>query len=577
MENKQIAEIFYEIANILDINGESSFRINAYRRGAQVVEGLGLDLTDMYGEDPKELENINGIGKALSEKIVELITTGKCEAHQKLLKDFPKGLLEMLKLRGVGPKKVKLFHHELGIKTLKELERAAKLNMLQELDRMGAKSEADILQALTEKNMFSDKRFLIDLALDEANAIIEYMKDLKDVKKIQYAGSLRRNKESIGDVDILITIPKSVSDYEHIMNHFVKFKKVYNVIAKGDTKSSVILFSGIQVDLRVVPSASFGAALHYFTGSKQHNIRIRDLAKKKGLKINEYGVFKGEKQIGGKTEEEIFESVGLPYIPPEIRRDSGEFEYAQKHKKAPDLVKIEDIRGDLHMHSDYSDGKTSIEEMVKACIERNYEYMAITDHSSLMAFVAGLNDNKIKKQWEEIDKLNKKYNSKIKIFKGCEVDILKDGGLDFADTILKDLDVVIISAHYTYKDLSTDQRTKRLISAIENKYTRILAHPTGRKIGTRPGMDMDMKKIFQSCKDNKVYLEINSNPQRLDLAEKHILLAREMGVKLVINTDAHKPANLDFLKFGVGMARRGWCDRDDVVNTRSISSIDNLL
>lgn len=576
MGNKEIADVFYEMGNILDIKGESIFRINAYRRAAQVIDGLGKDLMDIYESDPEEIENLSGIGSTLKEKIVELLTTGKCEAHEEMKKGFPVGLLEMLKLRGVGPKKVKLFYSELGIETVIQLEDAAKSHVLRELDGMGEKSELDILQSIEESHKFSDKRHLINLALDEANEIIEYLKGLSEVFQIQYAGSLRRFKETIGDIDILVSLAEG-GDSLKVMDFFVKFKKVYHVISKGNTKSSIVLLSGIQVDLRVVDNDSFGAALHYFTGNKQHNIRIRDIAKKKGLKVNEYGVFKGEKQIAGKTEEEVFKAVGLPYLPPEIRRNENEFEFAIKNKKAPDLVQLSDIRGDLHMHSTYSDGKKSIEEMANCCIEKGYQYMAITDHSKLLSVANGMSVEDLQKQGKEVDKLNAKFGNKFKIFKGCEVDILKDGSLDFSDEILKNLDLVIISSHYAYKEMDSTLRTKRIINAIENKYTRILAHPTGRKFGIRPEMELDMEKIIKACKDNNVYLEINSNPIRLDLAEKHLLIAKEIGAKIVINSDAHNCDQLDFLKFGVGMARRGWCSKNDVINTFSVEEIDNCF
>lgn len=575
MTNRDIAAVFYEMANVLDIKGESGFRVNAYNRGAQVVESLSKELSDVVKKDPEGLKDISGIGDKLREKIVELVETGKCESHQNMLKGFPKGLLEMLKLRGVGPKKVKLFYNELNITTIKQLKKAARDKMLSTLPRMGEKSEFDILQSLKEQEAFSSDRFLIDLADREAKAIISYMEDCDAVKTIQFAGSLRRAQESIGDLDILVTNPKG--DSSKIMEYFVNYRKVYNVIAKGDTKSSVILISGIQVDLRVVESKSFGAALHYFTGSKHHNIKLRDIAKRKGLKVNEYGVFKGDKLLGGKTEEEVFELVGLPFVPPEIRRNDGEFEYAEKHKKFPKFVELKDIKGDLHTHSSYSDGRSSILDMAETCVEKGYEYFAMSDHSPKLTKAGGMKEADIRRQWKEIDKVQKKLGNKIKIFKSSEVDINKDGSLDFPASILEELDFVIISAHFKCTDLDREAQTARLIRAIENPYAKIWAHPTNRKINKRAEMDFDMEKAIKACVDNGVALEINSQTERLDLFEKYIMMAREMGAMLAVNTDAHHVEQLSNMKYGVGMARRGWCEKKQLLNTMKLAEIDNFF
>jgi DNA polymerase (family 10) len=334
-----------------------------------------------------------------------------------------------------------------------------------------------------------------------------------------------------------------------------------------------VLQSGIQVDLRVIADEVFGAALHYFTGNKNHNIKIRDLAKKKGLKISEYGVFRGEKVIGGKTEEEIFKSVGLPYIIPEIRKDDGEIEYGLKHKSFPEFIELEDIKADLHSHTTYSDGGNSLEEMAESFIKKGYEYFAVTDHSSIMGVTGGMGTKEIKQQWAEIEKLNKKLKGKIRILKGCEVDILKNGELDFSDEVLKNLDVVIISAHM-FNRLSAEDQTKRLIAAIENPYSMILAHPTGRLINKRAEMEFDMEKVIKACVQNKVALEINSQPSRLDLTDKYVRIAKESGAKFVINTDSHSVDNPEFMKFGIGIARRGWLTKEDVLNARTFSKFD---
>jgi DNA polymerase (family 10) len=572
MDNKQIAGIFSEMSDILEIQGADFFRVNAYRKAALNILNMPQDLRDMVDKNSPDLKKLPGIGEGLRKKIIELITTGKCEEYDDIKKGFPEGLLEMLRLRGLGPKKVKLLYSELRIKNLQELKKAAEAHVIRDLPGMGIKSEADILKSIDEYAHFSSDRFLVDEALQEAMRIIKYMKICKDVKKIEYAGSLRRAQDTIGDIDILVTVKKPGESHKLVMNHFVKYSEVINVVAEGDTKSSVTLSCGIDVDLRVVDDKSFGAAMHYFTGNKAHNIHIRDLAKKKGLKVSEYGVFRGEKMVGGKDEKDIFEAVGIPYIIPEIRSDNGEIEYGLAHKSFPKFVELTDVKGDLHSHSTYSDGDNSIEEMAEACIKRGYEYFAISDHSSVMGVTGGMGKKDIKTQWEEIDKLNKKFNGKFTILKGCEVDILKDGSLDFSDDVLKSLDAVIISAHM-YQRLSPDEQTKRLICAIENKYSRILGHPTGRMINRRAPMEFDMKKVIDACVKNDVIIEINSNPLRLDLIDKYIRIAKEKGAKFAINTDSHDTDQLNFMKYGVGIGRRGWLTKEDVVNTMSLKNL----
>lgn len=572
MDNKSIAKVFDEMANILEIGGADFFRLNAYRKAARTVENLAVDLRNMVDKNPYDLDKIPGIGKALKDKIIELVQTGKCEEHEKMKKGFPKGLLDMLDIRGLGPKKVKLFYSELGIKTLHQLKEAASKGALKVLPGMGEKSENEILKAMEEHSKFSTERHLIHESLQEAQNYMTYMKECKLVKQIEYAGSLRRWQETIGDIDILISVKNPGKSHAEVMKHFTSYKEVLNVIAQGDTKSSVILQSGINVDLRVVAEESFGAAMHYFTGSKEHNIHMRSLAIRKGMKLNEYGLYKGNKMVAGESEEEIFKTLDLPYIIPELRKNDGEIEYGFKHKKYPDFVGITDIKGDLHSHSTYSDGKNSIEEMALAFIERGYEYFAITDHSSIMGVTGGMGSADIKKQWKEVEELNAKLKGKINILKGCEVDILKDGSLDFGDDILKNLDVVVISAHM-FNRLPSEQQTKRLIAAIENPFAKILGHPTGRLINKRPEMLLDMDKVIEACVQNSVAIEINSNPNRLDLADKYVRIAKAKGAVFSIDTDSHSVYNQDFMQFGVGMARRGWLTKADVINTRSLSSL----
>ena len=581
MDNKNIAQIFQEIGDILEIRGEDRFRVNAYHNAAMSILSHPKDLRDIVEEDPRLLEKIPAIGRNMMEHIVELISTGECKEFAKIRKSVPKGLLDMLRIRGVGPKKVKLFYSELKIHDLKGLKQAAKDGVLAELPRMGEKSQQEILSALDEHSKFDLKRVMISEALMEAEKYIEYMSKCKEIKRIEYAGSLRRRKETIGDVDLLATVKSDSKKIEKIMKHFVKYKEVVKVIAEGSTKSSVILGSGLQVDLRVVDDDVFGAALHYFTGSKAHNIRLRDMAKKKGLKVSEYGVFKMEKGksrakgegklIASKTEEDVFKAVGLPYIVPELRKGEDEIEFARKSKRMPYLVELDDLKGDLHVHSNWSDGKGSIEDVAKAYQKAGLKYIAICDHSSVMGVTGGLNSAKIRKQWKEIDRLNKKIKG-FKILKGSEVDILKDGSLDFNDDVLKKLDIVVIAAHL-FGQLPEKQQMKRLIAAIENPYSKILAHPSGRMINRRPPMKMDMIKIIDACKANNVAMEINANPLRLDLTDKYVRVAKDKGVKIAINSDGHSPSQFELLKYGVFVARRGWLGKNDVLNAQDLDQL----
>lgn len=560
----------------MDIAGANFFRVNAYKKASLTILNMAEDLRAIVARDPEELLAIPGIGKDLKSKIVELVQNGKCEEHERMKKSIPEGLLQMLELRGVGPKKVKALYLNLAVKSIEELRKAAEKGLIRGLPKMGEKTEQEILKAIKEREMFSTKRFMINEAMLEANRLIDYMKKCPEIKQIKYAGSLRRRQETIGDIDILTTVLDPKKSHEKVMGHFVKYDEVLNVISQGDTKSSVLLKSGINVDLRVVENKSFGAALQYFTGSKEHNVRLRDLAKREGLKISEYGVFKGEKMIGGKTEDEVYQLAGLPYIIPEIRKNEGEFEYAMKHKKMPDFIELKDIRGDLHTHSVYSDGKRTIEEMAEVFMKMGYEYFALTDHSKTVGVTGGMDKKKIQMQWKEIDQLNKKLKGRIRILKGCEVDILKDGRLDFEDEVLKELDVVVISAHL-YGQLPADEQTKRLIAAIENPYSMILGHPTGRLINKRAPMEFDMAKVIDACVANKVAMEINSSPMRLDLTDKYVKMAKDKGAKFVIDTDSHDASHPSFIEFGVGIARRGWLTKKDVLNAAALEEFDSYF
>lgn len=567
MVNNLISDIFQEIGDMLEIKDDNRFKILAYHRAAQIIRNLATDLGKTYKKDPKKILEIKGIGKDLYLKIVEIIETGKCDMHQRLLEEIPNGVLDMLELRGVGPKKVKMFYITLGIKNLKELEKACRNGKIHVLPGMGERTELAILKAIDDKQRYSE-RTLMPFALEEAELIIEYMKNKKSVKKIQYGGSLRRRKETVGDIDILVAANKK--ETKALMDHFVEYDHVDEILAHGNTKSSIVLNTGIQVDLRVVEEKSYGAALHYFTGSKAHNIAIRDRAKKKGMKVSEYGVFKGAKQIAGKTEEEVFKAVGLPYIIPELRKNDGEIEAALKDK-LPVSIELKDIKGDLHMHTNESDGTQDLETVVEAAYKNGYKYIAITDHSKTSAIANGLDEKRLLKQFKEIDKLNKKYKD-FKILKGSEVDILKDGSLDFSDEILAQMDIFPASVHSGFTMPKT-KMTDRIIKAMSNPYVKVIGHPTGRLINRRDPYEVDIDAILDAAKEYRVALELNAQPLRLDLNDIYLRRAKEKGVKIVIGTDSHHTSQKVYMEYGVYIARRGWLEKKDVLNTRTLKQL----
>lgn len=577
-----MADIFAEIADMMDIKGEDFFRVNAYRRAARVVAGVPYDIADEYAKR-KTIGKIPGVGRALEEKIIEMIKTGKCLFHQELVSGFPKGLLDMLRVRGIGPKKVKLFFGELGIHTLEQLKKAAMNGRLRELPKMGEKSEADILRAIEDYEQMPHERKLLHEGLLEAQKLVNYIRKAPAVVRVQYAGSLRRGVETIGDIDILSSVKdaeKHMETVENIMHYYAKYPEVGQVINRGDTKSSVLLKSGLQVDLRVVDDSIFGAALHYFTGSKAHNIRIRDRAKKMGLKVSEYGVFalnekagsKKETLVAGKTEEELFKKLGLPYIIPEMREDLGEIEFGLKHKKMPEVIELDDLKSDLHTHSNWSDGSEEIVDLARQYQKAGFEYMALSDHSKAVGVTGGMNDVRVREQWKEIDEINRDFDGKFRVLKGSEVDILKDGSLDFSESVLKKLEVVNGSAHLHHQ-LDSATQTRRLLCAISSGYVKILSHPTGRLIHERKAIGFDMEAVFKACADHRVALEINGSPQRMDLNDVHARMAKSLGCKFAINSDSHHSSQMSFLQYGVLIARRAWLTRDDVINTMTLKEL----
>lgn len=569
MENQRIARIFEEIADLLEIKGENPFRIRAYRKAALSIDSLAEDVVNLIEE--RRLEKVPGIGKDLAQKIEEIVRTGTIEQVENLRKEIPPSIIEFLSIPGLGPKTAKIIYDNLKIKSIDELDRMAKEHKLQKLPGIREKTEENIIRGIEILRAGRERRRL-DQAISIAKNFINELKNIREVEKISEAGSVRRRKETIKDIDILITSPNP----SYVIDKFVLNPMVQEVISKGETRSSIRTRELMQVDLRIVEPDSFGSALAYFTGSKEHNIKLRDLAKGMGLKLNEYGIFKeksGEK-IGGREEEEIYRVLGLQYIPPELREDMGEVEVA-KEGKIPKLVELEETKGDFHVHSKWSDGGNSIEEIVKYAIKKGYEFIAITDHSKSLGIAKGLDEKKLEAQRKEIEELRGKY-PQIKILHGIEVDIKSDGTLDFDNEILSSLDIVIAAIHSGFKQ-DKETITKRLISAMENPYVYIIAHPSGRLIGERESYNVDMERVLEYARNTGTILEINAYPQRLDLRDIYCKRAKELGVKIAIGTDAHWTSQMEYMEFGVWVARRGWLERNDVLNTYPLEEIKKIL
>jgi len=570
VDNIKIARIFREIADLLSIKGENPFRIRAYEKAADILEHLSGNIEELYREG--KLKQIPGIGKGILEKIETIIKTGTLPLYEQLKSNFPPGLIEIISIPDVGPKTAKLLYEKMGIKNVEELEDAAKKGMLRGLAGMGERKEKNILRGIKLYRMRSS-RMLLGRALPLVNAVISELttKASSLIEKISPAGSLRRGKETIGDIDILATS----SNPDSLMDAFSNLSFVEEVLVKGETKTSILTDQGFQMDLRVVSSESFGAALQYFTGSKSHNIKLRERAIRKGLKINEYGVFNQEgRKIAGEKEEEVYSILNLHFIPPELREDRGEIEAAEKGS-LPDLLTEKDIKGDLHIHTTYSDGKNDIEEMVEEAIAKGYQYIAITDHSSSLKVARGLSIESILSQIKKIKELNSKLNG-FKILTGAEVNINKDGSLDFPEEVLSKLDVVIAAIHTGFKQ-NKKTITNRVIKALRHPMVNILAHPSGRLIGEREPYAIDLNEVLNVAAEEGVWVEINSQPERLDLTDYWAMEAKKKGVKIVINTDSHNKDSLDFIKLGVVTARRGWLEKEDVVNTLSLHQLLKLL
>ncbi|MCI0405866.1 MAG: DNA polymerase/3'-5' exonuclease PolX [candidate division Zixibacteria bacterium] len=570
ISNQQIARVLAEIGEYLEMEGVP-FKPRAYEKTAQAVGDLDKSVSEIYAAGGlKALEEIPGVGASIAKKIEELLKTGRLKYYDELKKKVPVDLSGLRKIEGLGPKSIKKLYEELGIKTVADLEKAAQTGKIARLEHFGAKSEENIKKGLGFLKKATG-RALLGLVLPQARKIEARLGELKEVEKVIVAGSLRRWKETIGDLDVLVVSQKP----KPIMDFFVAMPEVVRITAHGATKSAVKLESGLNVDLRVVPAESYGAALNYFTGSKDHNVALREIAMSKGYKLNEYGLFKGAKMVAGRTEEELYAALGMDYVEPEMRENTGEIELAKKHK-LPKLISYDDLLGDLQIQTDWSDGADTIEAYAQAALERGHKYIAITDHTKRLAMTGGLDEKKIRKQWAEIDRVQKKIGARLKILKSTECDVLKDGALDLDDETLSQLDVVGVAVH-SHFNLSRQEQTRRIIRAIKNPNVDILFHPTGRLIGKREPYDVDMDAIIKAALETGAVLEIDAFPDRLDLKDEYIRKCVAAGVKLSIDTDAHSIAHLDFLEYGIAQARRGWAQKSDVINTRPLGAFLKLL
>ncbi len=568
--NSEVADIFNEVADLLEIEGANQFRVRAYRDAARTVSSLSRSVREMIA-DGADLTELSGIGDDLAGKIKEIVETGSLEQLTEIRARTPPSLARMLDIAGLGPKRVRKIHKELGVVTLEDLKEAAQTGQIRELHGLGPKIEEKILEDL-ERQAGEEERTRLNVAEEMVAPLVAYLEGIDGVQRVTVAGSYRRRKETVGDIDILVI--SAEGEATAAMDAFVAYEDVDKVVSKGETRSTVMLRSGLQVDVRVVPEESYGAALLYFTGAKAHNIALRNMALDEGLKVNEYGVFRGEERVAGHTEEEIYALFDLDDIPPELREDRGELAAAKKGQ-LPDLITLDDIRGDLQMHTTASDGQASLKEMVAAAQDLGREYIAITDHSDYVGVTQGLDVDALDEQIAEIEALNDDLED-FRVLKSIEVDILPDGTLALPDAALAKLDVVVASVHTKF-DLSQEKQTERILRALDNPHVNILAHPTGRRIGDRAPYDVDLEQVMSAALERSCFLEINASPERLDLNDIYAKMAKEMGLKLVISTDAHRPGSLSNMKYGVWQARRGWLTADDVINTRSWPDLKKLL
>ena len=568
IHNADIAAIFEEIADLLEIQEANPFRIRAYRNAARTLGELSQDARVLV-EKGDDLKRLPGIGDDLSAKIREIVATGHCSFLERLRTELPPAVTELLKIPGLGPKRVKTLYHDLEVQTVEQLYRAARDGRIRALPGFGEKTELNILQAV-EAHVSRARRFKLAVAAQYAEALRTCLAAVPGVKQVTIAGSFRRMRETVGDLDILVTaMPDSP-----VMRRFTAYDEVAEVLSAGAKRASAMLKCGLQVDLRVVAEESYGAALQYFTGSKAHNIAIRRIAQKRGLKVNEYGVYRGEARIAGENEESVYRAVGLPYIPPELREDRGEIEAAHAGR-LPQLVELADLRGDLHVHTRATDGRHTLREMALAAQAQGFEYLAITEHSRRLTVAHGLDPLRLARQCDEIDALNEQLTG-ITLLKGIEVDILEDGSLDLPDKVLARLDLVVGAVHSKF-DLSRARQTERILRAMAHPCFTMLAHPTGRLMEKREPYDVDMLRIIRQAKKRGCFLELNAHPERLDLLDTYCQMAKEEGVLISINSDAHSSLDFANLRFGVGQARRGWLEARDVLNTRPLAELRTLI
>ncbi len=569
MKNKEIASILYEMGELLELKGENRFKVIAYSRAARAIESLKDDIEEIWRRG--ELEGIPGVGKAIAEKISEYLETGHIRAYDELVSSTPPGMKELLQLQGIGPKTVALLHEKLGVSTIDELEAAARQHRIRRLPGMGPTKEANILKAI-ERHRKRSSRIPLSVAMHLVDEIVRYLEGIEGLNNITIAGSFRRGRETVGDIDILATSPRP----SEAVAAFVHMPMVNEILGQGPTKASVIIEDTVQVDLRIVEPRSYGTLLQYFTGSKEHNVKLRGIALQRGYSLSEYSLKRIEtgEELYFEREEDVYKALGMQYIPPELREDRGEIEAAMAHK-LPKLIDISCIKGDLHVHSSWSDGIGSIEDMVSYAKSIGYEYIAISDHSPSVGIAGGLSESRLLEKIDAISKMNEKLEN-FRILAGTEVDIRADGSLDYSDEILERCDVVVAAIHMAQNQKEREINS-RLIAAMENEHVDIIAHPTGRIIGRREPYEVNMELILETAASTGCIMEINAYPTRLDLSDVWAKRAKEMGVKMAINTDAHAPDQLDFMRYGVTVARRGWLEASDVVNTLSSDELLKLL
>jgi DNA polymerase (family 10) len=568
VHNSEIAAMFDHVADLLEVQDANRFRVRAYRNAADTIRDQSRSVASMV-EEGEDLSELPDIGEDLAGKIGEIVRTGHLPLLDELSEDVPEAIVDATRIPGIGPKRARALFETLELGSLDDLKKAAKEGQIAKIEGFGDKTEAKILEEL-ERGDITERRFRLDVAEDFAEPLVAWIREIDGVERAEIAGSYRRRKETVGDLDILA----AGEDGGAIIERFTEYDEVEEVVSQGKTRSTVRLRSGLNVDLRVIPDASWGAAMHYFTGSKAHNIEGRRRAQDRDLKLNEYGVFDGETRVAGATEQEVYGKIGLPWIPPVLRENRGEIEAAEKGE-LPDLITREDLRGDLHTHTDASDGKNTLREMAEAAQELDYDYLAITDHSRSQTQADGLSEEELEAQIDKIAELNEDFDG-FRLLAGCEVDILEDGSLDFPDDLLAKLDLVVASVHSMF-NLDEDAQTKRIIRAMENPCVHIIGHPTGRQIGQRRAFDVDMERLVDAAKGTGCIMELNANPIRLDLKDVHCRMAAEAGVKIAISTDAHSTGGLSDIRYGVDQARRGWLSAADVVNARGWSDLSGML